>query len=73
MNIKTKIQIYWNELKKSWIAWSALAFTALEALSTQSEYLRSIVGEKWYPFLMIGIFMIARFRPSKVLPPKDER
>lgn len=73
MNIKTKIKIYWNDIRKSWIAWTAVFFTGLEALATQSEYIRSIVGEKIYPFVMIAMFMIARFRPSKVLPPKDQR
>lgn len=73
MNMRTKIKIYWNELRKSWVACTAVFFTGLEALATQSEYIRSIVGEKIYPFVMVAMFMIARFRPSKVLPPKDKR
>jgi len=73
MNIKRTLIIYKNTMKQSWIAWSALFFTGLEALATQSDHLRSIVGEKWYPYAMIAMFMVARFRPSKVLPPKNLR
>ncbi len=68
---KQILKTYWNDVRKSWIAWSALFFAGLEVIATQSEYIRAIVGEKVFPFVMITVFLIARFRPSKVLPPKE--
>jgi hypothetical protein len=70
-SFKETKQIYMKEFRESWVFWVGAFFGLLEVVSMQSEYVRAIVGEKWAPYVMILAFYIARFRPSKVLPPKD--
>jgi hypothetical protein len=72
MTFKQKIKIYIKEFKNSRVAWVGAFFGFLEVVATQVEYVREIIGDKLTPFVMIACFYIARFRPAKVLPRKEE-
>lgn len=69
-SFKNLVATYKEEFKKSFVFWTGMFYILLDVAAANSEYLRMITGERWFPFIMIATFYWARFRPSKVLPPK---